>query len=374
MQIKRAILYVAVMLAVLAAGCGQLQMDKNREEARQRWNVSRAEMVTRMADGYFQRGEMGRARQSVEDLLRANVPYCPLYILAARMEADKGDLDAARSFADHAVTLDPQSAEARYVLGTIEQTLGHSDRALYVFSEAVRLDPNQSRYVLAEAELQVAEGQPEAAVKCLREAVERMPGRAEVHTALGDVLAYQKRYSAATGSFRIAMRLEPQRIDIKERFARALYASGEYAEAETMLSELVLTQPDFAAGWIHSMRADCMLATGRVARAREIYQVQVQNSRTAVAPLVGLAKCDILDNRLPAARKQLEEALARQPLHAEANALMGYILLAEGRRGEATAHLDMALKDPSCTGRETVERLLAKARGDRPETPATDEN
>jgi len=372
MQIKRAILYIAVMTLVLAAGCGQLYMDKQREDARQRWGVSRAEMVTRMADGQFQRGEVGRARQSVADLLRANVPYAPLYVLAARMEADKGDLDAARSFADHAVTLDPQSAEARYVLGTIEQTLGQSDRALYMFSEAARLDPNQSRYALAEAELQVSEGQPEEAVKCLREAIERMPGRAELHVALGDVLAHQKRYSAAVGSFRIALRLEAQRADFKERLARALYASGQYAEAEAMLGDLALTQPDFASGWVHGMRADCLLATGRVPHAREIYKAQAQNTRAGAAPLVGLAKCDILENCLPSAKKQLQEALSRQPQHAEANALMGYVLLMEGRPGEAVAHLDMALQDPAVAGRETIERLLAKARGDRPESPVTD--
>jgi len=372
MQIKRAILYIAVMTLVLAAGCGQLYMDKQREDARQRWGVSRSEMVTRMADGQFQRGEVGRARQSVADLLRANVPYAPLYVLAARMEADKGDLDAARSFADHAVTLDPQSAEARYVLGTIEQTLGQSDRALYMFSEAARLDPNQSRYAMAEAELQVSEGQPEEAVKCLRAAIERMPGRAELHVALGDVLAHQKRYSAAVGSFRIALRLETQRADFKERLARALYASGEYAESESLLADLALTQPDFASGWVHSMRADCMLATGRVPQAREIYQAQARNKQGAVSPLVGLAKCDILDNRLPNAKKQLQEALASQPQHAEANALMGYVLLMEGRPGEAMAHLDMALQDPAVAGRETVERLLAKARGDRPESPVKD--
>jgi tetratricopeptide (TPR) repeat protein len=372
MLIQRATLCVAVTLMTLAAGCGQLFMDQKREEARQRWSVSRAEIVTRMAEGCFARGETGRARQSVEDLLRAGVPYAPLYVLAARLEADKGDLDGARTFADHAVTLDPQSAEARYVLGTIEQTLGQTDRALYMFSEAVRLDPNQSKYALARAEMQVVQGEPEEAVKCLREAAERMPGRAEVHVAFGDVLAHQKRYSAAVGSYRIALRLEPNRTDFKERLARALYASGEYAEAEPLLSDLALTQPDFASGWVHTMRADCLLATGRVPQAREVYLAQSRNTQTAAAPLVGLAKCEILDNRLPAARKHLEEALSRQPRHTEANALMGYVLLAQGRGEEATAHLCLALRDPECARRDTVERLLAMARGDRPGAPAMD--
>jgi cytochrome c-type biogenesis protein CcmH/NrfG len=85
-----------------------------------------------------------------------------------------------------------------------------------------------------------------------------------------------------------------------------------------------------------------------------------------VAPLVGAAKCDILERRLPSARKALEDALAREPQHSEANALMGYVLLAEGRPGEAAPHLTLALRDPQCAGRATVERLLARANGHPP--------
>jgi len=45
---------------------------------------------------------------------------------------------------------------------------------------------------------------------------------------------------------------------------------------------------------------------------------------------------------------------------------MGYVLLAEGRPGEAAPHLTLALRDPQCAGRATVERLLAKANGHPP--------
>ncbi|MBM4017409.1 MAG: tetratricopeptide repeat protein [Planctomycetes bacterium] len=365
MRIRRVFLCAAVIVAVLAAGCGPAHMDKQRQEARDRWAVSRAEMAVRMAEGCYQRGEIGRARQYVEEVLRSGAPYAPLYVLAARLEADKGDLDAARLYAQSARLIDPKSAEACYVLGTVEQALGETGRALAAFESAARLSPDQARYTLAEAEMLVAEEQPEKAVENLAAAAERMPGRAELRAALGEVLMLLGRHESAAGNLRIATRLEPQRQDLKERLALALYYSGAYAEAETLLVELADAQPEFAAGWITALRAECLVATGRPADARRLLAALAQNSR-GLAPLVGLAKCDILEGRMPSARRSLEEALGRDPRHGEANALMGYVLLAEGRPAEAEPHLALALKDPHCAGRASIARLLARAQAERP--------
>jgi tetratricopeptide (TPR) repeat protein len=363
MRIRKTLLYAAATALVLAAGCGRTQMDKDREQARQRWAVSRAEIITKLAEGCFARGEMGRAREHIDDGLRSGVLYAPMYVLAARLAADRGDLDAARSYAENARTIDPKSADARYVLGTVEQTLGEPERAVVEFTEAAGLDPNQAKYVLAQAELLVARDQSQKAADVLAAAAERMPGRAEIHAALGDVLVVLKRHQDAVGSYRIAVRMEPQRTDFKERLATALYYSGSYAEAEPLLAELAMTQPDFAAGWIIEMRAECLMALGRLPQARGLYRALSDVRRDAAGPRVGMAKCDILDNDLPSARRCLEEALARDPQHCEANALMGYVLVEAGRPGEAAPHLALALKDPQCAGRATIERLLAQAKG-----------
>ena len=363
MTIKRAILCVAVVALFLAAGCGPSRSARNREEAKGRWAASRAEMVTKLAEGCFQRGEFGRARQHLDELIKTAVPYAPTYILAARLAAEKGELDTARLYAESARILDPKSAEAGYVLGTIEQTLGHPERALAEFNEAARLDEKEPRYALAKVEMLVAKGDIEPAAKYLSEAIGRMPGRAEVHAALGDVLSVLGRYEQAAASYRQATRLDPQQTGLRDRLAVALFYSGAYAEAEPLLAEVAASEPDFSAGWALHMRAHCLLALGRVADARALYDAQRQAKPGAAAPLVGLAKCDILDNRLPSAQKYLEAAIAKEPLHSEANALMGYVLVAAGKMGEAQPHLKLALKDPACAGRATVERLLALAGG-----------
>jgi len=365
MDTKRAILYIAVTGLVLASGCRQAYMSQQRDEARQRWAVSRAEMVTKLAEGCYHRGEVGRAQQHLDEVIHSGAPYAPLYVLAARMAADKGDLDGARTFAENAKAIDPESAEARYVLGVVEQMLGQADRALEEYSEASRLDPAESKYVLAEAEMRVAAGQAEQAAKSLADAAGRMSGRAEVHAALGDVLTLLARYADAVTSYRTALRLEPDRPDFKERLAIALFYSGAYAEAEPALAELIKTGPDFATEWAQRMRGECLIALRRLPEARALYQTLANSRPDAAAPLVGLAKCDILDNRLPAAKALLEQALARSPRHAEANALLGCILVTEDKPAEAEPHLALAVQDPKFVDRAAAERFLAKVQGEK---------
>jgi tetratricopeptide (TPR) repeat protein len=362
---KRAALCVAVAGLLLALGCSSkaTNMSTNREEARQRWSASRAEMATKLAQGCYQRGEFGRASEHISELLRQSSPYAPLYVLAGRLAAEKGDLDMARSYADHATELDPNLAEARYVLGTFEQTLGNTDVALAQFGEAARLDPNQPSYILAQTELMVTQGDATQAATVLSEAISRLSGKSELHAALGDVLSVLKRYGEAVGSYRIALRLSNnQQEELRERLAIALYYSGAYAEAATALSELKLTGPDAAAGWAPLMRGECLLALGRLDEAYDIYTAAAAAHPTAPASYIGLAKCDILSNRLPQARKFLEQALTRSPRNAEGNALMGYVLVAEGRSGEAVPHLELALRDPKLSDRAAVEKLLTGVR------------
>ena len=361
MRIRRMALGSAIICVFLLAGCGMLHSDKNRAEARQRWDQARAEMATKLAEGCYQRGEFGRAHQHIDELVNSGATYAPAYVLAARLAAQKGDLDKARELADGATTMDPKSAEAWYVLGTLEQALGYADRATDDFCEAVWLNPAEAKYVLAEAELLVAQGRAEEAAKDLGQAANRMPGRAELYAALGDVQAMLKRHDQAVGSYRTAIRLKSDMPAMKERLAAALFRSGAYTEAEPLLGELAHSEPEFVSGWVQQMWADCLLALGRVPEARALYEARRHLAPKTLAPLVGLAKCDILENRLTSACQWLESAMTIQPQDSETHALMGYVLVATGRPGEALAHLRLALENPVCEGRPTLERLLAKA-------------
>jgi Tfp pilus assembly protein PilF len=361
---KRALLIAAAVGLLLALGCSSSQtMNKNRDNARERWAASRAKIATQLAQGCYNRGEFDRATEHLAELIRADEPYAPMFVLAARLAAEKGDLDTARAYATNATSIDPELAEAHYVLGTIEQTLGHPGEAAGEYQEAASLEPDTARYILAQAEMLVWQQDGEEAVQILRDASARMPGRPEVFAALGDVLSVQARHGEAAGCYRVALRLAPSQADLRERLAVALFYDGAYAEAEAALADIAPAQAGEAApGWVAYMRADSLMALGRVEEARTLMRAQAEARPQAAAPLVGLAKCDLLQNRLPSAQQWLEKALSKNARDAEANALMGYVLVTDGRAAEAAAHLELALTDPKLPDRAAVERLLAQVR------------
>jgi len=304
MRTKRFILGAAVVAIVVAAGC-ENHMTAKRQEAEQRWATSRAEMVTNMARHSYERGDFARARDQLDPIVRSSAPYAPAYVLLARLSVDQGKLDEARTYARIATTMDGAAAEAWYVLGTVEQTLGDRQAALNAFAKAAGEEPRNPMYTLAEAEMFVAIGEVEAAASSLGAACDQMPGSAEVHAAYGDILSRLGQYEEAVGRYRVALRLNPDNATPKERLAVALFRSGAYAEAESILAGLESTEPDFASGWICQMRADCHLALRRTEGARALYQRRAKAAPEAVLPRLGLARCAILDGRLPEALQHL---------------------------------------------------------------------
>jgi tetratricopeptide (TPR) repeat protein len=362
MTAKRIVVSILIAATVLAAGCsGKTHMGKKRDEARARWSDGRAEMLYKLADGCYRRGEYNRARQHVDEILKGGTPYAPAYLVAAKLAANEGRFDDALAHAQTALIVDPKSAEACYVVGTIQQTMGRTDKALEQYAEAARLAPDDPRYVAAEAETLVALGRSDAAIASLEAAAERLPGRAELHAGLGDVYALVGRHAEAAACYRTAIRLDPAEDSLQERLAAALYRAGHYAEAEPMLTDLVRSHPEFASAGILQMRGGCLLALGRADEARAAYEQAGRLSADPAESLVPLARCDILQDRLPAALDRLEKVLALRPKDTETNALLGYVLVALGRSAEAVPHLRLALADPECVARETVVGLLERA-------------
>ncbi|MGB2780816.1 MAG: tetratricopeptide repeat protein [Phycisphaerae bacterium] len=371
-RMRRAAVFGVVAAVVLAAGCGPTQLEKTRAAARERWATSRAEIATKLAQGCFERGELGRARDHLQEALKGDPPYAPVYLLAARLAVEKGEFDDARRYAEAARALEPEAAEIWYVLGTVHQTFDQPEEALAAFTEAARLDPDNPAYALAQVEFLIRQGRVHEAEQRLGEAVGRTPGRAELQVALGDLLGLLGRHEESAGSYRIAMRLAPKRQDVAERLATALFLSGAYDEAEPLLENAAERDGKETPAWVLRMWGESLLATGRVREARPVLERVLEKDAGALGVHVALAKCDILENQPASARRRLDKVLSSAPDHAEANALMGLLLMHSGRAGEAVPHLRLALAAPDCGEREALERLLARARSGAERSDETD--
>lgn len=190
--------------------------------------------------------------------------------------AQKGDMQRAAAFFEAALKIDPSSADALQLSGTVAHKLGKSDKAIKRLRRALEIDPanahahtnlgNVYKETGRDAEAvasyrKVLERNPfdagclnnmavalrntgafEQSRQMLMDAIEIAPAMAELHYNLGRTLASMEQLTEAAGAFRVALDLSGDWAD-PLYVAKVLNASGASREAETMLVEYLERHP-----------------------------------------------------------------------------------------------------------------------------------
>ena len=166
----------------------------------------------------------------------------PTCNLGAAFEAI-GRLDRARSAYEQALSIDSDSATARFNLARLLHERGDSRGALAVLDGSAG-EPETAEVVALRAELYIEDGDPGHAAEILSDAVARAPGDpvAWVDLATG-WLAIGDRVRAED-CLRIALELDPEHIGAKLRLADLLVRDGRYIEAAQLATQAEATSPD----------------------------------------------------------------------------------------------------------------------------------
>lgn len=193
------------------------------------------------ADLHYRRGillrQLGRTEEAQIAIERANAlaaggspPSASSRVEAllakARREVEAGNLELALSYGNHAIELDPESAEAWAVRGAVLRRLGHSREALESLDRALRLDPKLAAAWTERGGVQLALDRPREALMSFYRALELDPRDAEAWAARGAVLRQLGRNREALASFERALELDPQNALAKQGRALAAAALG----------------------------------------------------------------------------------------------------------------------------------------------------
>lgn len=141
--------------------------------------------------------------------------------------ADRDAFPKAKAAAERALTLDPNLPGAHRALGFI----------LYWW-----------------------EGKPAEAGRAFRRALELDPSSAQSHFWYGNILADNGQHVAAQKELNAARLIEPGSVAIQTDVAWARWSAGDEAGAQTALTELARTHPDFPV--IHDCMSEMALADG----------------------------------------------------------------------------------------------------------------
>jgi Flp pilus assembly protein TadD len=192
---------------------------------------------------------------------------------------EQGDATAALAEGRRAVTLAPDHAGARNLLGLAQLQAGqapaavaeleraarlaknnhailgnlaqayalagrHND-AYQTYRRAMRLAPAHWPYAQGAAIALAQQGQAATAEPLLRRLTERFPQEASLWYNLGNVQRDLCRLDDAANSYREALRIAPADFDAQLNLGAVLHAQSQFAAAESVYRECIRAQPDW---------------------------------------------------------------------------------------------------------------------------------
>ena len=153
------------------------------------------------------------------------------------VDSDEAHLRRAEEFAQRALSLDSQLADAHVSLGLVEGEKFDYVRAAEQAREAIRLEPENAQAWVGLSWVLGYEQPPNAieAEKAAREAIRLQPSLFGAYYELGRALLLQRRFPEAVAAMEYAKKLSPSSTTPDFGLAQVYLAQGDYDRAVTLL-------------------------------------------------------------------------------------------------------------------------------------------
>jgi predicted CXXCH cytochrome family protein len=218
-----------------------------------------------------------------------------------------------------------EEAEAYFLYGGALLETGQPARAIPEYRQALQSEPGNWRYLYSLGQAWQAAGKPDRALEAFGQAIALAPH--ETNFLYGRGAAYESlgRIRDAAETFREVARRNPEDASAFNNLSIDLNRAGDAKGAEQAVREAIRLQPERAV--FHMNLAGLLVRAGTTREAE--------------------------------AKHEMEEAILYGPsTPAEADLMLGSLLLAAGRTEEGTAHLKSAMKSRDPRIRAAASRLL----------------
>lgn len=238
----------------------------DRKEERRRRRMARKQAAAgasppahdalQAAGRFFRAGDLDKAAQILENVLRGNPENFEATFGLGIIHATGGNVDAALQLFERAVAIKPDDADAHYNLGLAHHNKGNHDKAAAAYRRSIDINPNEEGPHNNLGNLLKDRGDMAAAAESYRRALDINPNQAVALSNLGIVFQEQDRLDDALSHHQRALGLDPNAPELWKNFSAALKiqaflasGTGEKFDPATVLDALdpaARAAPDFA--------------------------------------------------------------------------------------------------------------------------------
>jgi Flp pilus assembly protein TadD len=170
--------------------------------------------------------------------------------------------EAARLYRE-ILTVEPQHADARHLLGVIAHQQGEHDFAIEAIRDAIARNPDFHGYHHNLGCIYLDLGRFQEAIASLGRGLQLAPNSAESQYNLATALRSVGRLEEAEAACKQALRLKPRYAEARSNLGIVLEEQGRFAEALAAFTEALQLEPDYADAFLN--RALLQLLLGNFA-------------------------------------------------------------------------------------------------------------
>ncbi len=244
---------------------------------------------------------IAEARSHYMDITTRFPDSAEAWYLLSSINGRLGRIDEAGECCRRAIALRPNYSEAYVNLGNVLFSQQRFDEALDHYQTALRLNPNDAIVHASLGNALCALGRYDEAEATYLAATRHNSNFPEIHFNLGNVRMTQMKYAEAVQSYLEALRLRlpAANLDAVKKQARLLSQNNYLDEARTLMTDFCRTNPADADAW---------------------HFLGTLNGKLGNIEAVG--EC-------------CRRVLAMQPGHSEAHVNLGHVFLSQGKHNEA---------------------------------------
>jgi superkiller protein 3 len=296
--------------------------------------------LVRMA---LDREDFAAARLRAQELLALDPQRADAHFLVGLVELKADHQAEARASFERAIAASPTPyAEAWYNLGLLERGAGRFAEAIVAYERAIAARP---RYLAAINNLGLVYGDLERhddAAAQYRRALELDPKYAAAWANLARVEAARGRVDEALAAYRRALELDPGDRSARLQVAVTLRKAGRVDEAIAEYRALLAQHPRYVKAWFNLGIALTAEGAGDEAVAAYTQALAHEHDHFGARKNLGLLLLRL--ERADEARAHLEEALEARPGDAEIRVALAEVARRAGDPAACTNHLDTLLR------------------------------
>jgi tetratricopeptide (TPR) repeat protein len=397
----------------LLADDGEFQAAAAALEQAIEYDPRSAYLRTAQARFLLATGDEKRALKVAEEALQQNPDLLDVHLLLGGIYFRDRDYSAAARHFKRVVELDPEHENAYLHLAVAYGRLGEQEAAMDAVQQLLERKPDSLAGQLTLGRLLRDLQMPDEAEAVYRKLIVAQPGLISSYLELGVILEHTEHFAeavelyrqglkkngrslllrrrlilllvsldkldAALDELRVLAQLNPDDREIRRKIGLILLEKEEWADAETVFSELLVTESDaeqtlfyYATAlekqqkWQEALEVVSRIGPdselfpdalyhqsylqhrlGRNDKAIELMRERMTHDPQRVDFFDFLASLQELENDLPAARSTLEAGIDQFPDDAEIRYHLGLVFEKSGERANALATMEeVLLKDP----------------------------